>query len=240
MENIIVLTSGLSGSSVVTHLLSRAGYWSGHSTSKKSDYDTHENSRLVELNKQLLKTLNYDHDYSKVVIVEKTLQAAELVNTIDISPFKAFVDECSNQAPWIWKDPRLWVTMPFWIQLLDKNDFLVLVVDRELSQRWISENLRRNIQSYSYCKQYNVQIKEIIDSFISQHGLKANLLVFDMLIKNPELTLCNINEFVGSSLSMDDLLSIYNKPLYNKTRSYHDLLLAILIYLKNYKSALNT
>jgi len=240
MKNIIVLTSGLSGSSVVTHLLSRAGYWSGHSTSKKLDYNTHENSRLVELNEQLLKSLDYDQGYSKVVKVEKTQQAAELVNTIDISPFKAFIDECSNETPWVWKDPRLWVTMSFWIQLLDKKDFLVMVVDRDLSQRWISENLRRNIQSYSYCKQYNMQIKEIIDSLISQHGLKSNLLIFDMLIKTPELTLSNINAFIGSSLKMDDLLSVYNKPLYKKTRNYHDLLLAILIYLKNYKSAFNT
>ena len=234
MQNIIVLTSGLSGSSVVTHLLSRAGYWSGHSTCVKSDYNTHENSRLVDLNEQLLRCLDYDQDYSKVVNIDKIADAAELVNTLDLTPFKAFIDECSNQSPWIWKDPRLWVTMSFWIQLLDKNSFIVVFVDRSVCQRWISELLRKNVQSFSYCKQYNAEIEGAIKQLVFTHELRSCNVLFDDLIEQPEVTLTMINQSLSSSLNMDDLKAVYSKPLYKKPHGIKNASLAALIYLKNF------
>jgi len=235
MKNIIILTSGLSGSSVVTNLLCRAGYWSGNSTCKKSDYNTHENSRLVALNEQLLQLLNYDQEYSLVVKSNKLVQAAELVNTIDLAPFKAFVAECDKATPWVWKDPRLWVTMPFWIQLLAEDGFQVVFVDRSISQRWISELLRRNIQTIKYCATYNSEIKGLIQQFVVKHQLSCCDVLFDELIKHPENTLVLINKSLGISLKLADLETVYNKPLYKKARGINDLFCSILIYLKNYR-----
>jgi len=234
-KNLIVLTSGLSGSSVVTNLLCRAGYWSGDSTCKKSDYNTHENSRLVELNEQLLQLLGYDQEYSVVVKANKLVQAAELINTIDLTPFKAFVAECDKATPWVWKDPRLWVTMPFWIQLLAEDSFQVVFVDRSISQRWISELFRRNIQTIKYCATYNAEIKELIKQFIEKHQLSCCDVLFDDLIESPENTLLLINKSLGISLALADLEAVYNKPLYKKTRGIKDSFCSILIYIKNYR-----
>jgi hypothetical protein len=41
-RNVIILTAGLTGSSVVAGLLKNAGYWAGSKTVKKSGYDTIE------------------------------------------------------------------------------------------------------------------------------------------------------------------------------------------------------
>jgi len=238
MKNIIVLTSGLSGSSVVTNLLSRAGYWSGKITCKKSDYDTHENTRLVELNDQLLRAVYYNHEYSYLIRKEKPLQVAQLINEIDLAPFKAFITECSSETPWIWKDPRLWVTMPFWIQLLEINSFQLFFVDRSFSQRWISELLRKNVQTFRYCKQYNTQVEVLINQLISKHNLTCYNIMYDDLIMYPEETLLKINKVLGSALTVNDLELVYNKELYKKPRGISSLLLALLIYLKNYKDRL--
>jgi hypothetical protein len=53
IQNVIVLTSGLSGSSVLTSLVAKAGYWTGE-THKKHDYDTYENTELLDLNLKIL------------------------------------------------------------------------------------------------------------------------------------------------------------------------------------------
>jgi len=235
MKNIIVLTSGLSGSSVVTNLLSRAGVWSGHSTCKKSDYNTHENAALVALNERLLEHLAYAEDYSSVVKPEMLDQARGLIHVLDLSPFRAFIAECNKNQPWIWKDPRLWVTMPFWIQLLDSDSFQVVFVDRSVTQRWISELLRRNIQTFAYCSKYNNEIKRLVEDFIADHQLACCAVLFDDLLAKPENTLAVLNEFFGCHLTLSDLMAVYHKPLYQKARGWRDALLALMIYIKNYK-----
>ncbi|MDP2902546.1 MAG: hypothetical protein Q8N96_05505 [Methylovulum sp.] len=233
-KNIIILTSGLSGSSVVANLISKAGYWTGDSTCKKNDYDTHENCQLVFLNDMLLKHLGYDTAYRSIVRLGKVSEAGHLFDTIDLLPFKQFVSECGQSEPWLWKDPRLWITMPFWIRLLDKENVLVVVVDRSVQQRWISELLRRNIQSFSYCKHYNDAINRLIRQFVADHQLPCCELLFDDLIERPEATLDSVNAFLGCMLTLDDLQGVYNKPLYMKTRGLKHLGLALLIYMKNY------
>ncbi len=233
-KNIIILTSGLAGSSVVANLISKAGFWTGSSTCKKSDYDTHENSRLVYLNNQLLKLIGYDIEYSLVVKPKKQSEAERLFATVDLAPFKQFVFECEKVKPWLWKDPRLWITMPFWIKLLDKENVHIVVVDRSIQQRWISELLRRNIQSFRYCKQYNDTINNLIKQLIAKYQLPYCELLFDDLIEQPEATLDKINSFLGCKLTLSDLQAAYNKPLYTKTRGAKDLCWALLVYMKNY------
>jgi len=56
-KNVIILTHGVSGSSVFAALLGRAGYWLGSETVQKPDYDTFENAALVALNYELLHVL---------------------------------------------------------------------------------------------------------------------------------------------------------------------------------------
>jgi len=234
MKNIIVLTSGLSGSSVVTNLLSKTGFWTGDSTCKKTDYNTYENSQLVYLNELLLKAVDYDKNYSVTVKPEKVREVELLFNTIDLIPFQGFIDKCAESEPWIWKDPRLWVTMPFWIQLLNKNNLHIVFVDRSISQRWISELLRKNVQTFAYCRQYNAQIEAVIKLFVEKHDLECCNLLFDDLIEKPRDTLEVINKSLGLTLALDDLKNVYNKPLNKKAHGINSLLIAVLIYLKNY------
>ena len=47
-KNVIILTSGMSGSSVLANLISQAGYWLGDETSK-APFETYENKELIDL-----------------------------------------------------------------------------------------------------------------------------------------------------------------------------------------------
>ncbi len=234
MKNIIILTSGLSGSSVVTHLLSLAGYWTGNTTFKKKAYDTFENQQLLDLNQQLLKEVNYDQEYMHVIKPEKLAEIEDLYKTMDLTPYKNFIQDCNHSAPWIWKDPRLWITFPFWIKLIDHNNIQFVFVDRKVSQRWISELLRKNIQTMNYCRAYAGQIEKLSKKHLNKYKLPCCDILYDDLIIKPKQTLEKINRCLNSSLGLDDLKKVYNKPLYQKPRGIKSLILAILIYIKNY------
>jgi hypothetical protein len=241
-DNVLVLTSGLSGSSVVTALLSAAGYFTGDSTYKKKDYDTFENSLLVALNEQLLAYVGYGAEYSERVLSDKLEKIKALATgqdqAFDRQPFSEFVHSLKGHQPWLWKDPRLWATVPFWLEMLSDQPLKIVFVDRNMQQRWISEILRRNIQSYAYLQDYNQRIKAIVSDFANNNNIPLLSIEFDELIQNPEHTIAEVNSFLGTSLQLADLKRIYRLPLYKRPRGLRDLLLAMLIYLKNYSTRL--
>src|ERR1700681_3018985 len=84
-----------------------------------------------------------------------TAKSSILPTPVDRSEFAAFVDECGPNAPWLWKDPRLWVTMGFWKHLLPADTARPVLRRREPLQAWISCTLRRQIQTFGYLRRYN-------------------------------------------------------------------------------------
>jgi hypothetical protein len=234
-SSVIILTSGLSGSSVVSNLISRTGYWTGEETWKKNDYDTHENAVLVNLNMRLLETIRYQGNYTRHVDHD----ALERIKAIDPiknhSEYVKFVSSCNMNSPWIWKDPRLWITIPFWDRILD-NNIKYIHLDRSLLQRWISVNSRRQIQSFCYLKKHINHINQNISAFLIANKKKYLYMNFDDLITKPEEMLVELNNFLGTHLDKNDLISVYNKPLYKKNRGVMDFAKASAIYLKNYKA----
>jgi hypothetical protein len=118
-KNVIILTSGLSGSSVLTGLISRAGYWIGDETFRKAEYDTNENKELIELNLRLFGEAGYKGNYLLEFSQPAMNAIAALEGKIDLSAYRSFVTKCDEHGPWIWKDPRLWLTIRFWKNLLD-------------------------------------------------------------------------------------------------------------------------
>jgi hypothetical protein len=126
------MTSGLSGSSVLTGLIARSGRWVGANTVKKHDYDTYENAGLVTLNKALLDELGYTGKYEMEFRQDLIDHVAALGTSMDASPYRGFLATCDQHRPWIWKDPRLWLTMRFWHRLMDWDQCTVIVLTRGL------------------------------------------------------------------------------------------------------------
>ena len=121
-KNVIILTTGLSGSSPLTGLISQAGYWTGDSTYKKKDYDTFETQELIDLNVRLFEEAGYDGNYEVEYVDEPIHRIKDVHDRIDKAPFESFIAKCNAHRPWVWKDPRLWRTIRFWIRFLDPED----------------------------------------------------------------------------------------------------------------------
>ncbi|MCP5245873.1 MAG: sulfotransferase [Burkholderiales bacterium] len=236
MKNVIILTHGWTGSSVFAALLGKAGYWHGENTFKKVDYDTYENLRLVELNNQLLNELNYTGNREHEILSTEVLDELALkASAIDLTPYRKFLEDCQQHKPWIWKDPRLALTIRIWAKFLPLDDTRFIVLTRDDVQAWITSNIRRHIQSRAFTQAYNGAITNSIKKFLHENHLEFIQFKFEDLQLTPEKTVEELNRFLNLQLTMADLKSVYKFPLYKKTRGLKDKLTAWLIYLKNYR-----
>jgi hypothetical protein len=239
-SNAIILTSGLSGSSVLTGLISRAGYWTGDHTYKKTDYDTHENTELIELNTGLFRKAGYGGNYLMEFSREAVDQIAGLYPRIDCSEYRSFVEKCNRHQPWIWKDPRLWMTIRFWNHLLDREQCRFILLTRGPVQSWISSTLRRQIVTYRYKKNYEAGIQAGITAFLEENRLPYLQLSYEDLIQRPDTSIDALNRHLSMQLSVDDLRATYHGPLYKNPRaSFSKHVKALLIYAKNYHERLD-
>lgn len=233
-KNVIILTHGWTGSSVFTGLLGKAGYNYGEQTVQKTDYDTHENMELVDLNNRMMEELgfkgNHEHRFNQKLVEEMAANAAN----IDLKPYQEFVERCQNNRPWIWKDPRLTWTIRVWAKMLSFDETAYIILTRDDEQAWISSNLRRHIQSREFTRAYNNGITTSLKKFLSENNQKFLEFEFEDLLLRPELTIKELNHFLDIDLSMSDVKSVYKYPLYKKTKNFKDKLLATAIYLKNY------
>src|SRR5262249_53751564 len=90
-KNIIILTSGLSGSSLLTGFIARGGYWTGDTTFSKHDYDTFENQELIDLNKKLFQEAEFTGNYAFEFSAEAMERITGLASRIDCGPYQSFV-----------------------------------------------------------------------------------------------------------------------------------------------------
>jgi hypothetical protein len=232
--NVIILTSGVSGSSVLTGLLSRAGFWTGETTNKK-EYDTYENQDLIDLDVQLIRHADYRGNYAMEFSADAIARIASLGHTIDDRPFRQFLQTCNQHSPWIWKDPRLWLTIRFWRNLLNLEECRFVLMTRSFQHHWVSGMLRRHIRSYGSMKRYEQSIRDSLTGFLNSNGLHYLHITFENLVVHPEETIRELNAHLSAELNVKDLAAVYNKPLYKAPRSSAlDYLKAVLIYIKNY------
>lgn len=233
-KNVIILTNGLSGSSVLTGLISRAGYWTGEQTFKKKDYETYENQELVDLNKKLFSDLGFSENYEMTFDPAYLRPFAEAYGRVDNAPFEAFLRELDSRRPWIWKDPRLWLTIHYWKHLLDLDEIKFVHLTRDPLQTWTSVTIRRQIQTLDYLRRYMHGIRDSIREFVADNNLPCLELNYEQILVQPEASIAKVNDYLGSELTVDDLRAIYNGELYKKPRGKVDFLKAALIHLKNY------
>jgi hypothetical protein len=234
-SNVIILTSGETGSSVLAGLIARAGYWTGDATFKKKEYDTYENSELIRLNLELLKQSGYTGNYMMEFTQEAIDQVTSLRSEIEEMPYRNFIERCQAHRPWIWKEPRLWLTIRAWAPLLDLSGCKFILLTRDTKHAWVSTILRRHIRSYGSLKRYEQSIKDSLTSFLNSHRLSCLHVTYEDLIARPERAISEINTYLETHLSVRDLEAIYRGPLHKTPRSSpFEFVKAVMIYLKNY------
>ena len=233
-RNVIILTSGLAGSSVLAGLLAKGGYWAGERTHKK-EYDTNETTELIELNRRIFRESGYTGDYIREFSTDAIARLSAAAHQVDLAPYRDFVARCNEHRPWVWKDPRLWLTIYFWKSMVKFDECRIVLLTRDPVQAWVSGTLRRHIRSYGPFRRYETSIRDSIESFLKGNGLPYIHITYEGLIARPEKTLESLNLFVGSNLQITHLQEAYRGPISRYPRATAiNHVKAALIYLKNY------
>jgi hypothetical protein len=235
-SGVIVLTSGLTGSSVLTGLIARAGYWTGLAVHDKvGEYSTYENIRLIELNRSLFTAAGYTGNYLTEFCPDLLRQMDRLAGSIDVTPYREFLAQCDRHSPWVWKDPRLWSTIRFWSRLLAPRRCRFILLTRSLFYSWVSVLRRGQIRGYRDLRSYEAAILRANREFVAAVGAPAIEMCYEDLILHPAESIGRLNRFLGADLSVADLESVYHKPLYRSPNgSTWDVARAVLIYAANY------
>lgn len=231
LPNVVVLTGGISGSSVLAGLIARAGYWLGDETEKVA-YDTFENSRLVQLNIQILRQSGYFCRDISDIPSPSVKKIKGISESIDLSVYERFLQECNRNQPWLWKDPRLSYTIFFWKRLIDLGKCRFIMMRRDLKQTWTGMILRGKFSIP--LDKLSIIHQECIKSsynFLNRDGIKYYDLTFEDLINDPDKSICDINKFIGTHLDLSDLRAIYKGPLYRSRWSKRDFIKAKVKFL---------
>lgn len=226
--NVIILTSGLSGSSVLAGLLGRAGYWLGHDT-KKIGYDTYENSALVDLNQRILRASGFLHEDAGD-LPPPSIPAVESVAETEVLPdHRRFLEDCHAHGPWLWKDPRLCYTMYFWRRIEDFSSCRFLLATRDSRQAWTGLVLRGKL-NMPWRKYLEIEGNDMAAAsrFLREASIRALTVPFDDLIVDPASTVTAINGFLGTELTTADLQAVYRGKLGSRRWSHADFLKARL------------
>lgn len=236
--NVIVLTTGISGSSVITGLLAKSGLWAGDDTVFKNNitgkYETYENKKLVDLNDSLIREIGSELEGEAYYDATARGKFDDIYTKIDTTKYDSFIDECNSHSPWVWKDPRLFFTIGFWKNSLDLTNIKVVVLYRNSYELWKSQAIKRIIYSYRYLKNSEEKSRHELLSYLESNNFSFISLEYSQFTNDPVTSINILNKFIGTSLKKENWDEIYRPP--GKLSHYKRTLLAYLIYMKNYKS----
>lgn len=236
--NVIILTTGISGSSVLTGFLAESGFWAGDDTVFKDNltgkYETYENKKLVDLNNILVEEAGVEFEGKARYDVNARDKLNNIYAEIDTTKYEIFIEECNSHSPWIWKDPRLFITIGFWRNCLDLTNTKVIVLHRNSYELWKSLTIKRIIYSYRYLKNTEDRTRQELLNYLESNNFSFISLEYDQFTRDLVTSINSLNKFIGTSLKKENWDKIYQKT--SKSSRYKRTLLAFLIYIKNYKS----
>ena len=234
--NVVILTTGISGSSVLTGFIANSGFWAGDHTVFKDNvtgkYETYENEKLVALNTSLVKAAGVEFEGKARYDGKARDKLNDLYSEIDTTTYRQFIEECNAHSPWIWKDPRLFLTIGFWKNCLDLSNTKVIVLHRNTYELWKSLTIKRIIYSYRYLKRSEEETRHELISYLESNNFSFVTLEYDRFISDLVGSISRLNEFLGTNLKQEDWDKIYEPT--SRFSRYKRTLLAFLIYVKNY------
>lgn len=215
-KNVLVVGVPRSGTSLTSAVFSRKGYhvgWIEKDTGRLGDeanpFGYFEADDVIAKNVEIFQRIGYSEDNTWL----RTMITEEQIRQIDaLEPsqeHKEFLRQYDTHAPWIWKDPRLTLTLPYWWKILDARTTGVILVRRDPEECY---------QSFIRCGWYQPgeQARQEVLHRIEVHwnaALRAIekyeiphiIIHYDEYLNKPESVARKISEFCGLSLEVNDL-----------------------------------
>ncbi len=137
-RSVIVLGMPRSGTSMVAGVFAHQGYFvakdAEHELRTEDEHNPGgywEADTFVEMNAEVLSEGGFPF-HNTWLFEQMTDVAAERITRLSPLPaHERFVEEYESRAPWLWKDPRLCYTLPYWWPMVDPDRTGVVIVRRD-------------------------------------------------------------------------------------------------------------
>jgi hypothetical protein len=215
-KNAIVVGMPRSGTSLSTRIFVRKGYFvtedEGNDLDPADEFNPFgywQAQRLVDCNIEIFHAVGYEFKNSWLWDPISDEALARIRSLQPLPGHRAFVAEFNRRKPWVWKDPRLCLTLSYWWQMMTPEDTAVLLLERD------ADEIHRSFKRIGYVSP-GPGSGERVARLTAQHLDAARLALESLEI--PHLTLQHkryfddpagvagdIGEFFDIELIADDL-----------------------------------
>jgi hypothetical protein len=137
-KNVLVVGMPRSGTSMTAGIFARAGYF----VTDEPDVDLRpgdpgnpdgywEAEGLIERNVEVFREAGYEGHNTWLFDPIEPEVARRIHSVRPLEGHAEFIERFEENAPWIWKDPRLSYTLGYWWQLLDPENTCVVLTKRD-------------------------------------------------------------------------------------------------------------
>jgi hypothetical protein len=208
--SVVILGMPRSGTSLTSSIFARAGYYTGERlrpADAANPLGYFQSEILTALNAALYARAGYPHHNTWLYepIAPSTLERLEALPPTE--EHRRFVAEFERHAPWVWKDPRLCMTLGFWWPLLDRERTRALLVRRDKAaihhsfevQNWLKDGRLSRHEVYDRIDQH---IEHALAT-MGRLGIPYLEVWYEDLLASPGPVIDRINAFTGASLQAE-------------------------------------
>lgn len=221
-KNAIIIGMPRSGTSMVTNIFAKNGYFLAENESDElragDEFNPSgywEAKDLINANDEIFSAADYLPDNTWLYDPITEIQENNILELSEKVEHSKLVEKYNMHKPWVWKDPRLCYTIGYWWPLLNKEDTRVILLTRapeEIYSSFVRLNWRANNQ---------ISKDDVIER-VHRHlaAAKKAILKFDIPFieldysdfkLNPEVTSEKISRLFGLQLTANELL--FNEKL---------------------------
>lgn len=215
-KNVIVVGMPRSGTSLTAGIFPPKGYYIGDRSkaflregNDHNPFGSFEADDLIAENVRVLQAVGFDFHNTWLFEPISSEQIARIADVPVLSSHRDFVRAYEQRAPWVWKDPRLCVTLPYWWRLIDPERTVVVFVRRDPNAIYLSF-LRRG-----WCQPGRAE-REAVLARVQQHTDAATAAIESLDIPHavvdheeymraPAAVAHRLSVLCDLSISVDDL-----------------------------------
>jgi len=215
-RNVIVIGVPRSGTSLTTAVFARKGYYVGQIEDERvrggdddNPFGYFEADDVIARNAALFQRVGFadNNTWLREMISDEAI--AQLTRLEPTADDRQFVQRYNQKSPWIWKDPRLTLTLAYWWKLMDPARTRVVVVRRDIDE------ICRSFVRMGWYDRSDASRAEIVrrverhlgaaEEALATLGIPHLVVWYRDFLGEPDRTASRLGEFVGLELTAGDL-----------------------------------
>jgi len=204
---ILVLGMHRSGTSLVSHLIAQWGAYMGNDLMPADEHNPDgywESIGLTQFNDKLL-----EHTGNNWFAPPSSVDIQLLMDFYGDEAHSLVTRMDQSQTVWCWKDPRMVVLLPFWLEVLKDRKIIFIVVYRNPKDVVNSLKKRDNLSESAALALWEFSYSRIAETL--QPVYPRMVISYEALLSDPLTQCIKINNFLASNLNETKKHSIADK-----------------------------